>query len=438
MNKTRSRLIAWGAVLAFALLVRVGAAVYWQARLPDDQQFAFPDSESYWELGERIARGEPYQFAGSQAFRTPGYPVLLSPLFVAFGEQPPVLAARIVGALLGVGVVAGVGVLAWKLFDERSGWIAALLCALYPGAIAMSILVLSEALFCLLMIGQLLLWAMATVRRSSKIVEKNSDSNSTALEDRRTLIYAALAGVLAGLATLTRPSWLLFTPFAVGVAVTAFPPRLRQLKIGAAMLCAMALTMSPWWLRNARVLGAFVPTTTQVGASLYDGLHAGATGASDMSFVSPMEQEFLQQQPNIEGSDNTQRRLRYEVQLNQHFAGEAIDWAKAHPTDAASLAVVKFARMWNIWPNEPSLRSWPVRWIVAIGYLPILVCALIGAWQFRRRGWPYVMCWLPAAYFTLLHMVFVGSIRYRQVPMLLLIVLAAGVVGRVCNSTQDE
>ncbi len=83
-------------------------------------------------------------------------------------------------------------------------------------------------------------------------------------------------------------------------------------------------------------------------------------------------------------------------------------------------------RTWNVWPNEPALRSWPARLAIVGTYVPLLALGLAGVWRFTRRGWPYVLAWLPAVYFTLLHCVFVGSIRYREPAMLALMVLAAG------------
>jgi hypothetical protein len=65
-----------------------------------------------------------------------------------------------------------------------------------------------------------------------------------------------------------------------------------------------------------------------------------------------------------------------------------------------------------------------------LSYVPVLVLAAAGTWQTIRFGWPYLLCWLPAIYFTLLHMVFVGSLRYRQPAMLGLIVLASGYVAQ--------
>jgi hypothetical protein len=81
--------------------------------------------------------------------------------------------------------------------------------------------------------------------------------------------------------------------------------------------------------------------------------------------------------------------------------------------------------MWSPWPNAKEFQSRRLAWILAAGYVPLLLVATYGAFRTLRRGWPYVLCLLPAAYFTLLHMVFVSSIRYRQPALLPVMVLAA-------------
>ncbi len=66
--------------------------------------------------------------------------------------------------------------------------------------------------------------------------------------------------------------------------------------------------------------------------------------------------------------------------------------------------------------------------MVAATYLPLLFLSLWGIVRYGFRGWPYALCWLPAVYFTLLHMVFVASIRYREPAMIAMIPLAAAVL----------
>jgi hypothetical protein len=108
----------------------------------------------------------------------------------------------------------------------------------------------------------------------------------------------------------------------------------------------------------------------------------------------------------------------------------AVDWAKSHPGRVLALMKTKFARMWNLWPNASEFRSWKLRLIIVLGYLPLLTCALWGTWKFARQGWPYILCVMPAVYFTCLHVVFVSSLRYRQPAMLVGIVLAAAAVSK--------
>ena len=141
-----------------------------------------------------------------------------------------------------------------------------------------------------------------------------------------------------------------------------------------------------------------------------------------MSFVGRFAAE--ERLRGASGQDPAGESLEY--RLDRRLRHEALAWARAHPGRVVELALVKLVRMWNIWPNEPSLSGWPVRVAVAGSYVPILVLGLLGGLRMSRRGWPYVLCWLPAVYFTLLHVVFVSSIRYRQPAMLGLIVLASG------------
>jgi len=397
-------------VLVTALGLRLGAGWWWQSRLGG--RFLFGDSQSYWDLARTIARGEPYEVGQDRArvFRTPGYPLVLAPIFLLGGDQPPVLWARAQSALLDTLAVAGVGWLAWRLFDARTGLLAATLAALCPGSVAVGVMVLSEAPFCPLMLLNLGLWMAAWESPTP----------------RRACGLALSAGVAAGLATLVRPSWLLFVPFALAVAVAASPARRRHLAIGAAMLAGLVLTMAPWWVRNVRVTGRFVPTTLQVGASLYDGWNPQATGASEMSFV----EAFAAEERRLGDAGVLAADESLEFRLDRRLRQEALAWAGEHPGEVLRLALVKLGRTWNVWPNDAGMSSWPVRVAMAVFYVPIVLLALLGAASTVRRGWPYVLCWLPAVYFSLVHMVFVSSIRYRQPAMLGLMVLAAGAVGQ--------
>jgi 4-amino-4-deoxy-L-arabinose transferase-like glycosyltransferase len=395
------------AVLLAALGARIAGGVWWQSRHPGE--FGFGDSLSYWTLGQAIARGEPFQYNTPEArvFRTPGYPLVLAAMFKLLGEETSKLSGHVVSALLGALAVGEVFWLGKWLFDARTGLVAACLAAFYPGVVAMGVFILSEAPFCPLMLAHLGLWGLAW--------RQSAGESKTGW---RSMAWAIVAGIAGGGATLMRPSWLLFTPFAIAAAMIFGRLRTKHLFIGSAVMAAMCLTLAPWWIRNARVTGHFVPTTLQVGASLYDGLNPAADGASDMSFVP----RFVEQERRIASPED------FEYRLDRRLRSAALAWAAEHPGRAIELAGIKFLRMWNVWPNEAEFRSWPLRLAVLVTYLPVLGLSIWGVWRFTRRGWPYVLCWLPAVYLTLLHVVFVSSIRYRDPAILALLVLAAGII----------
>ena len=193
------------------------------------------------------------------------------------------------------------------------------------------------------------------------------------------------------------------------------------------MLAGLSLAMLPWWIRNYRVAGRFVPTSLQVGASLYDGISPQATGASNMDFVG----QFATAQRVADSQPGADTRGTFEERLDRRFRDAALDFARRNPGRVLQLAGIKLLRMWSPLPNAAEFQSTTLRLILAVTYTPVIILALVGAWRFARRDWPCCLCVLPAVYFTLLHVVFVSSIRYRQPAMLPLIVLAAAVLARV-------
>jgi 4-amino-4-deoxy-L-arabinose transferase-like glycosyltransferase len=411
--------IVIGLILLVAFGLRLGAAYWWESRLTEGQQFAWGDSASYWVLAGQIARGEPYQFGPSRIFRTPGYPIVLAGLFRIAGGEPPVIWARILGAALGTLAVGAVIWLTRELFSLRAAIIAGVMATLYPGAIGMSVFVLSEAPFCPLMVAQIIAWIAASRSECPK----------------RAVGFALVAGAIAGIATLVRPSWLLFTPFAMGISFILFSARQRQLLIALAMMIGLMSAMAPWWVRNYGITGKLTLTTTQFGASLYDGWRPDSNGESDMRYV----ERFNREQVEADAADPDSVTGTFEERLDDRMKSAAITWARENPMRVVQLAGIKFLRIWSPWPNSDTMQGWTYRLAILLGYTPLMVLAVAGAIRFVRRGWPYALCVVPAVYFTCLHMIFVGSIRYRQPPMLVLIVLAAGFVdGWLTRPSQEN
>ena len=320
----------------------------------------FPDTTIYWGLARTIRAGTPYEYVEWSdiphfAIRTPGYPLFLAACQSVFGERT--LAVRLVQAVLGVAsvylvyrltcrIVSPVTIDATDFASPPRRWTAPLaaaaVAAINPYYLFMSSLILSEAVFVPLMLASL--WGLAVLW-----VEPGQ---SNGLSRRKGLLVALASGAAAGLAILVRPSWGLFVPVVLFFWLMDKGHRPKRLARGIARCLVFALglvlTMSPWWVRNARIYGRFVPTALWMGASLYDGLNPKATGASDMAFLADPEIWPL--------SEQDQDAL---------LTRRAVAFARQNPGRAIRLAVIKLARYWSPWPNAEgfarSLSPLPAR-----------------------------------------------------------------------------
>lgn len=375
------------------LLLRVLAAdvVQWRAaRAGDGRVCLLPDAEYYWKLAQTIRDGDAFQIVEwgdipHFALRTPGYPLFLAACRAVLGDNP--LGARLVQAALGAACVWLVYRLALATLGadrRREARIAAAIAAAHPYFIVMSALLLSEALFVPLLLAYL--WAMAVL---------------WGRDDARGAVAPALAaGAAAGAAVLVRPSCLLFFPIATaawGAHRLAAGRAMRPAIVGSLLTAAaFAAVMAPWWARNARVYGAFVPTALWMGASLYDGLNPRATGASDMRFLAD---------PDVWPLD--------ERDQDDRLKARAIAFAREHPGRAARLAVVKLGRYWSPWPNADGVRS---AWLTAAAGLvmaPLLALMALGLWSLRGDARAWALLAGPILYFGMIHAAFASSMRYR-------------------------
>ena len=143
-----------------------------------------------------------------------------------------------------------------------------------------------------------------------------------------------------------------------------------------------------------------------------------------MKFAPKMKAEYLREyRKNQIGPER-----EFEFAFNELMKQRAIDWARSNPIRVAQLAWIKFTRIWTPLPNSAEIGSAPIRYGIAAFFIPLIVFGLWGAFRFRRDFVAVIVCVGPVVYYTLLHMVFVGSIRYRQPPMMTMLILAAAII----------
>lgn len=235
------------AIVALALLVRVAVVVADSGYLPQQ------DAWDYDRHARSIAAGDGFPDSyyvvdrGPSALRAPGYPYFLGGLYAVSSDS--VAVGRLANAALGALAVLLLYLIAKRIWGRRIGLMAAALMAVFPPLVMLSRELLSEPLFIVLELGMVL--CVLEFRRL------------------RELRWAALGGLLFGLAALTRnPGPALAIPLIVGLWILR--PRLswRAAAVPAlALLCAV-LAVAPWTVRNAVEFGRFIPVTSGTGFAM--------------------------------------------------------------------------------------------------------------------------------------------------------------------------
>jgi 4-amino-4-deoxy-L-arabinose transferase-like glycosyltransferase len=415
----RRQWFAPGLVLLLALLLRIG----WGMVQPAQVDSRLPDQHEYLQLAQNLLAGDGLKFHDGRfgqdlyAYRSPGYPLFLA----ATGASPR--PARLAQALLDTSTILAVYLLAGRWLTRGASLLAAIAVALNPFLIYFSGLILSETMFV-----AMLVWGMALLawRRSWPL--GGLLLALSVLVRPSALFLPALLAFLAAFMHRERPGWrpgaTASAPAgdAAGTSVGATGPALegaghswRPLAAGAAMLLLTAIVLLPWGWRNQRLLGHWILLTTNGGITRLDGFNPAATGASDQRFIQQMDMQRLR------GMDEVQRDRYFSAQADAYIRET---WQQ-RPGRLLELAVRKTGRTWSPMPLSEDFRR-PLYVLVGLAYtVPLYLLAAGGLLLGRlgRSGKCFLLA--PAVYLTVIHVMSVGSLRYRLPAEPALAILAA-------------
>lgn len=370
----------------------------------NDSFRALTDAADFDRHAVSIAQGHGYPPAapffggGPTAFRPPAFPHFVAAVYLASGTDFPhrrQTAARLAEAVTGTIAVALVGLVALQLWGSAVAVAAMALASVYPPFLIPSTSLLSESIFLPLELGAIA--AVLAFRRSPR------------------LRWVALAGVLAGLATLTRSNGaIVLLVLALGVlgGVGWKSPRAWK---AAALLCSItALVVAPWTIRNAEVMDAFVPVSTQSG--LVMGGQYNDAARQHPSFpafwVPPWGLAVYRDVFTASG--------RTEITVDRHLRRRSLSYIQRHPDYLAEVALWNTARLLGLQGTAPerlaarylgvpsalAAASVYAFWVLAT--LALLALALTAARRLPRFLWLLPVALVPSVVF------FGGSVaRYR-------------------------
>jgi hypothetical protein len=439
------------------------------------------DPDSYLTLAKQFAASGTYGFADTNgavqptAFRPPLYPAVIA-LTIKFFGQPSVIAIGILHSLLATCSAAFLLLIGRRLAVPYTSLVA-IMFSLDPLLVRQSQLLMTETLATTV---ALLSWWLCI--QAYEVLE---DKNSLVRKKSLLLIVALIAGMSFGIATLTRPTaiiWLgliLMTFLAqvistsaifTGAAFTSMrAERSARVQVIAAMLIGSMTIIAPWMIRNQITIGKPIWATTHGGYTLllannpilYDHLASGSLSRdwdedrfhklwANRDKMDPMSEDFWHQEMSIKqnvatgasglsidpfpnrdeksnemSNNNLNLHLHREIIEDQLAQKVAIATMRERPAIAVWSTVVRLGWLWTPLPNpRPNSSS---KWVICIWYLGLYGLALLGAYKLgaANKSLPWFIGWLLVLSVTMVHAVYWSNMRMRA-PALPMLYLLAG------------
>lgn len=311
----RQRKALW-VVLGVAGVLRLAWAVAVRPLPPVDWYWS-GDQYSYFHYGNEIARGRgyiSYVTGEATAYYPIGYPALLGALYWVVFHTPipdnPLFATALFHAAISTASVWLVFVVGRAMASVRVGLIAAAVMAVFPNLVYQVATVQLETTFVFLVLASL-------------AVIVTHDWSSGPPSTQRLVAF----GLVLGATIVLRPfgavllAGLLGACLAVGAGIRT---TVRSLAVPLVLVVALS---TPWTIRNLDAMGAFIPSSTNMGDTLCIDRNLDAEGGFRFADHDGCADPGLP-----------------EVERNRENTKKAIEFVLEHP-DRELLQIVRRARI---------------------------------------------------------------------------------------------
>jgi 4-amino-4-deoxy-L-arabinose transferase-like glycosyltransferase len=352
------------------------------------------DFSVFDEIAARVASGAGYTDSGGlpTTYRPPGYPLFLATIYTLFGRSW--FAARLANVVLAVICIILTCLLAKGLFSQRVGLLSALIVALYPSHILYGNLLASENLFIPLLLATCLAFFYGMNRENKR------------------LAFLVVAGMLLGLAVLTRPAAILL-PVVFGTVLLARRAVPKEIGVSIGLvIVSMIVVVIPWTARNYISTGELVPVASEGGITFLAG-HNSHSIQGTYALTGPEVEELYAEDLS-------------EAQFDAYAYKLAFQFIRENPRTELVLLVRKFIFFFRddvsgvSWNQQSSIKPFSTNLAVAIkatAQAYYMTIALMALFALIRRRLPsdrwYLLGIGIVIYWTLIHLAYYGKDRFR-------------------------
>ena len=361
--------ISYRKILIFLLiagfLIRIGFIFSLKNR------FYFDDEFEYFKMAQNFISGKGLIVDENlKSFRPPLYPFIIS---IFYYLNFDLLGIRIFQVLISTFSIYIIYLIGKETFNEKVALVSSFICVFYPYFIFYNGFLLTETVFIFLTLLSIL-YLINCVEKNGKMSFKT--------------------GIFIGLAGLTRPTFQLYLP--IGILHIFFLSGKLNIKLKKILfiLFGFCLTLSPWIIRNYIIFHKFIPGTTMGGWVFWEGNNPYSDGGPCSYFPKKI----------LEIEEIERDRLLYKMTLNV---------IKKNPERFIWLLKNKFKRFWNIVPNAPEFETKILYRIISVFsfgiMMPFFIIGFLVSLKNRKSNFFHSLIIL----FTIFHMIFLASIRYR-------------------------